>query len=361
MTTELRVHDITSYLAETGWQREARGWRGAALWQHPSDYEVLVPVRDGLGDGERRIWEILHCLSAVEQRPSQDIAAEISNPHWDRQFFRTFPAGHDSGYTSLLSGVQVVHGARDVLAASARAALQGPHFAFAGPAPRAVKEALRAAELGPSQAGSYIVEVRLSTIVATHVRGGSDVPGRAISLQVHEAVAAAQAAVLTGQESAFDETVTAGVSADLCRALGDLAGTGHDEPFEIAFRWARSQPVEGPVLPAAFPGGAAPLLRSAAKRLRSLNASGPATVTGVVEGLYDDADGGDRWRIKVRGELHSERAGPARRSVWVRLADQATYDRAMTVHRQREVIVVTGELTSATGRVELLPGRDFRL
>jgi hypothetical protein len=361
MTTSLRVDDIASYLAETGWERDPHGWRGAGLWQHPGDFELLVPARDGMGDGDRRIREILRCLSVVEHRPADDIALEISRPQLDKQFFRTFPANHDSGSTSLLSGVQTVQGIRNILGTAARTVLQGPHFAFAGRPPGAVGDVLRAAELGPSRAGSYVVEVRLATDVTARAPGGGEVRSRAVLMQMLEAVSAAQVAVLAERLAAFDETVTAGVSADLCKALSDLSGSGRNEPFEIAFRWARSQPLDVRSHLVTFPEISGSLLQAAAGRLRGLNASGSATVTGVVEGLYDDAAGDDRWRIKVRGELRTEHIERSRRAVWVRLADQDTYDQAITTHRQRRVITVTGELSSTTGRVELVPGRNLEL
>jgi hypothetical protein len=80
-------------------------------------------------------------------------------------------------------------------------------------------------------------------------------------------------------------------------------------------------------------------------------------VTGVVEGLHDDAAGDDRWRIKVRGELTTEHLERSRRAVWVRLEDQAAYDRAFIAQREQRVITMEGELSSTTGRVELVPGR----
>src|SRR5262249_43496728 len=157
-----------------------------------------------------------------------------------------FPANHDSGCTSLLSGVQIVQGVRNILGTAARTVLQGPHFAFAGRPPGAVGDVLRAAELGPSRAGSYVVEVRLATDVTAGAPGGEGVGGRAVLVQMLEAVSAAQAAVLADEPAAFDETVTAGVSADLCKALSDLSGSDRNEPFEITFRWARSQPLDAP-------------------------------------------------------------------------------------------------------------------
>jgi hypothetical protein len=361
MDIPLKVEDIASYLAATGWERDRRGWRGTSFWQHPGDYEVLVPARDGMGDGDRRVREILRCLSAVEDRPAGDIALEIARPQLDKLFFRTFPADHDSGYTSLVSGVQTVQGVRNILSMATRTVVQGPHFAFAGRPPGAVGDILRAAELGPSRAGSYIVEARVAADATARAPGGEDIGGRAVVVQMFEAVSAAQAAVRADDPAAFDETVTAGVSADLCKALSDLCGSGRNEPFEITFRWARTQPLDVPSHVVAFPATSGSLLQAAAGRLRGLNAFGPATVTGVIEGLYDDAAGDDRWRIKVRGRLRTQHVERSRRAVWVRLADQAAYDRAISAHRHRRVITVAGDLSSTTGRVELVPGQRFEL
>lgn len=361
MTIPLKVDDIASYLAGTGWARDPRGWRGASIWQHPDDYEVLVPAQDGMGDGDRRVREILRCLSAVEDRPMDDIALEISRPQLDRQFFRTFPAGHDSGYISLFSGLQAVQSIRNILGTAVRTVLQGPHFAFMGRAPGAVGDVLRAAELGPSRAGSYVVEVRLASDMTVRAPGGQEVDGRAVLTQMLEAVSTARSAVVADTPAAFDDTVTAGVSADLCKALSDLSGSGRNEPFEISFLWGRLQPLDMPSHTLAFPATSGSLLQAAAARLRGMNASGPATLTGIVEGLHDDAAGGDRWRIKVRGELRTAHVERARRAVWVRLAGQSAYDRAITAHRQRRVIIAEGELSSTTGRVELVPARRLEI
>jgi hypothetical protein len=362
MAILLKVDAIVSYLAQTGWEQDPRGWRGASLWQHPGDYEVLVPGQDGLGDADRRVREILRCLSAVEDRAMEDIAEDISRPELDRQFFRTFPAGHDSGYTSLPAGVQAMQGIRKILDAAARTVVLGQHFAFRGRRPpRAVVDVLQAAEIGPSRAGSYIVEVRLNADLKVRAPGGEDISGRAVLVQVFEAVSAAQTAVLIREPEAFDQTVTAGVSAELCTALSDLSGTDRAEPFEITFRWGRSQPVTAVTDVVPFPENSGRLLQLAAARFRGLNASGPAAVTGMIEDLHDDAAGDDRWRIKVRGELSTAQIDRSRRAVWVRLGDQNTYDRAMTAHRERREITVAGELSSTTGRVELVPESAFEI
>jgi hypothetical protein len=358
----LRVDDIASYLTGSGWERDERSWRGASYWHYRDEYEVLVPARDGLGDASRRVRDILDCLSYVERRSADDIASDIAHPQLDKQFFRTYPAGHAAGYTSLPAGLHALQSIRTILMTAARTVLQGPHFTFHGAHPAGVGTVLRAAELGPSRAGSYVVELRLGVQIEARGPGGDNVSGRAVILQMFEAVTAARAAVSTDRTAAFDDAVTAGVSADLCSALSELSGARRGEPFEISFRWARSLPVELGIadLPAiAFPQGSGTLLKTAAHRLRGLAASGSARVTGVIEGLHNGSVGDDRWRIKVRGELHTDHAQPSRRVVWVRLADQEAYDAAIVAHQRRSMIAVAGELSSATGRIELIPQRPI--
>jgi len=358
MTTPLKIADIVSYLAETGWERDPEDWHGASSWRYPGDFEVLVPAQDGMGDGERRVREILRWLCAVEGRAVSEIAQEISRPYLDRLLFRTFPKNHDAGYTSLVSGMQAVEGVRKLLATATRTVLQGPHFAFAGRPPAAVGNVLRAVELGSARAGSYVIEVRLPAEVPVQSRQGDPPAGRTVVAHMLEAVGAARNAVLAGSPEAFDEAVTKGVSRDLCQALSSFSTHGRNEPFEITFRWARARPLDTPSHTLAFPPTSESLLQAAAIRLRGLNASGAATVTGIVSGLQDDSASGDRWRIRIRGDLRTEHAEQSRQAtVWVRLADQATYDRAITAHRERRRITVSGELSSTTGRVELVPGR----
>jgi hypothetical protein len=356
MATGLRVDDIASYLAESGWARAPRDWHGAGVWNHPDDFEVLVPAHDGFGDARVRINEVLRCLAIVEGRPVPEIAAEIARPDVDIQLFRTYPADRDPGYTSVAEGCRTAHGVREVLAIATRTALQGPHFTFAGRPPNVVSELLHTAELGPARAGSYVLEVRLSARAV--LLGG--VTGRTITAQIHEAIAAAGEAVSAGRLSAFgDEVVTAGLSANLCTALSDLGGTDHEAPFEIDFRWGRAVPTESGKSRHRFPAGAGVLLREAADQLRTLDASGAATITGRIETLHHGATRDERWRISVRGDFHTATKPVRRRKIWVRLPDQAAYDRAIAAHHRQLIVRVSGGLSSSTGRVELVPDRGF--
>jgi hypothetical protein len=218
-----------------------------------------------------------------------------------------------------------------------------------------VTDLLDRVQLGPTRPGSYVLTVRVPVDEPDQI-GEPIVPfGRQVALQIHDAVTAIAPAAESGELAAFDSTVMAGVSAELCEALGGLAGPQRRQPFEIGFRWARGLRSELPPATIRLPEGAGMLLHAAAARLRQLDLSREATATGTVEDLHDDLPGGDdRWRIKVRGELRSDDRVARRRTIWVRLPDQAAYDTAIAAHSEHRRVRAAGVLTSTDGRVELV-------
>ncbi|NUR88942.1 MAG: hypothetical protein HOY71_33060, partial [Nonomuraea sp.] len=148
MTAELPVADIRSYLAAAGWVRQERVWRGASVWVHEGDHEILVPGVDGLGDGRRRVQEIVALLSVVEGRSREEVASDIGSPAADVQWYRA-PVVPLGGQLGLADAVAAVTGVHEVLHAAARAAWGGPRALFDGVAPREVRDLLTQVRIGP--------------------------------------------------------------------------------------------------------------------------------------------------------------------------------------------------------------------
>jgi hypothetical protein len=344
------VADVSAYLEAVGWRRRQQQWRGAAIWAYTDGAEVLVPSRDDMGDADLRLREILATLSRVEARPVNEVAEDIGSPLVDTQSYRTFPVGLPPGATTLPAGLQALTGIRDLFSAAARTVEEGPHLAFTGQRSRRVSEFLDRVQLATARAGSYVLGVR----VPLGVPGEPGTPsGREVLLQVYDAVTATLPAAESGEPAAFDSIVTAGVSAEFCDALSDLAGPQRRQPFEIGFRWARGLRSELPPATVTLPAGSGVLLRTAAARLRALHVSGDAMVSGTVETLSEPLGAGT-WRIKVRGELRTETSVAGRRTVWVRLPDRDAYDLAIAAHSRQRLIRAAGVLTSTNGRVELV-------
>jgi hypothetical protein len=163
-------------------------------------------------------------------------------------------------------------------------------------------------------------------------------------------VVAAGAAAATGRPEAFDATVAGGVSADLCAALGDLAG---GDAFSLGFDWAVSEPAGVPPRTVDFPAEAGAVVRAAATRLRRLEVHGEASVEGRVDGLHDEEGGPDRRRVRVRGLLRTAEYVHDGRALWVRLEGERVYDRMVQAYRSGVRVRAAGRLTSREGRIEL--------
>lgn len=351
MIRSVSVSDISSYLAATGWIRQPEIWRGAAVWVHEGDHEILVPGADDLADGPRRLREILRLLMRVEGRSAEDIASDISAPMADVQWYRAsiVPSG---GRFGLVDGVAALEGAQAALSAAARAALSGPRPVFDGKAPKAVRDLLTRVWIGPIVPSGDLLTLRVPV--------DGDDPGvpslarrtlillRRATLLLREASAEVQR---TGDISVFDGTVGDGVSADLCVALSRFAGPDPGTCFEVGFRWARALPAEVPEESVAFEPETGALLRRVAYRLRRLHRE-TASVTGLIGTLFDNG-GTDRFRIHVRGEV-SIGDGEPRPAIWVRLPDEAAYDVAVEAHRNRTLVRADGMLRDMHGRRELM-------
>ena len=350
------VRDIRTYLRDNDWQQSLT-WRGAVVWSHAEGYEVLLPPRDDLPDADLRVRELLKVLSTVEQRPMDDIVVDIGAPLDDIQSFRIFQEGIPSGFTPLGTGIRVLQGVRSLIGVTARTVVEGPLPAFPAGAPASVADLVQRVRLGPGRPGSYIFTVRVP-VDNPPTPGPADDDlfeplGRQVSRQFHEAITAVQAATVQSTPddlSAFDDTVTAGVSADLCGALSALAGDRSAQAFEVAFRWSWGLPTDLPTDAVRFAEGSGTIIRGAARHLKRVQISGPAEMTGSVVMLQNQAQITDRWRIKVRGDLTFHGSVGFGRTVWVQLDGPAAYDRAISAHRADHLVRVTGTMSAARGR-----------
>jgi hypothetical protein len=331
MTAALRVADISSYLSATGWRRAPDTWRGAAIWSS-GRAEVLVPPSDDMGDADLRIRELLAGLAAFEARDPADIARDIGSPLVDSATYR-------ASALPLPAGANAVDGLRRMAAIAARTVSEGPQRSFAGRPPAEVSGLLGMAKLATGRDSGF--NVTLSVDLASDI-------GRAVAIQLYDATSAVQESIEQPDDAALDGVAAAGVSAGFCAALGDLGQAS----FELDFRWAHGMRSALPARKLPFPPEAGERIHQVARRLRGLDLSGPATVIGRVESLHDSPDGA-RWRVRIRGELHTDQAISGLRGVWVRLPGQRLYDLAIEAHQTGRLVRVTGFREGKSSRQDL--------
>jgi hypothetical protein len=374
MTSLPAVQDLQTYLAYAGWQCHEETWHGALIWSNEEGREVLVPANNDLADTDLRISEVLSVLTSAEARPAAEIVTDINTPFDDIQWYRIL-AG--DGFMSLSAGVQTLQSVRDLIGAAARTVVGGmlPVIPRGAP-PDDVGKLLQQIRLGPNNPADHVVTVRIPLAAPSWSSGdeltGDDTNlgaplGRQVGHRLRTAVIAAhQAATDTagrGDPAAFDASVAAGVSANLCDALIGLAGRGLDQPFEITFRWGRGLPTDAPADSVRFPTGTATAMRAGAKRLRRLGSGpvppgssladpGTATMVGLVDSLHGESPNGG-WLVTLRGDLAANSGIQRARTARVLLSSLGTYDRAMAAHRSRTRVRARGELSGSGKRIEL--------
>jgi hypothetical protein len=348
VTGELSATDITGYLGTSGWIRQPESSRTASVWVYQGEHEVIVPELDGFADGPRRVRELVRVLARIEGRPQELVAADIGTPRADLQWYRASSIALD-GQIGLVETVTALTGARDVLLAAARAAHVGPQAVFHGTAPAPVRELLQAVRVGP------IIAAEETILVRVPLDGPGDPPlGRRALLLLRRVLPllsdATRDAIRTKDFGTFDEITADGVSAELCGALAQLSGPGAGVGFEIGFRWARDVPTDAVAGMIVFEPGSGKVLRTARHRLLRLQQR-RASVTGLVRTLSHG--GGTRFRAQVQGPVIVGETA-ARRSVWVRLPDEATYERAVSAHLNGFAVHAHGTLRDMNGTQELV-------
>jgi hypothetical protein len=182
----------------------------------------------------------------------------------------------------------------------------------------------------------------------------SDPPfGRAVTSRLAYSLVALDssldAAKSHGDLSVFRDSVEAGVSADLCNAIGAIAEVGREREkdagrndVEISFAWSGARPV-AEKMPTRFSveRSDSSVLRDASNYLRSLSPRPSVTITGRVvrlERKEDESEGS----IGIQGLIEGER-----RVVTVVLKP-ADYARAIHAHELGLDVTCTGVLERST-------------
>lgn len=338
------------------------------MWDLESHGRLLVPDSYEYQDDSELISEAIRKLATYEQREVQEVILDISDPLVDTQYFRTHPDA-PPGIISLPSGLRVVSGVHALLRTAARTTESGPQLLYEGRRSRPVDTFLHRVMLGSARPGSYILTARVPVPPPPEPqldlwgreeadRHGDALGGREVMLTLNDTVRAAHAAatrVTSGQArpDAFDDYVTQGVSANLCKALADLGGYSRDRPVEIGFSWARGRPSPQPDSPIAFTAAMVTVLARAGEDLERLAKSGQAQITGQVETL--NLTPGEQPRIKIVGELRTEAQQPiTRRALWV-IVSRVQYDQAIAAQREGWRVQAEGEVITLHGRPEMRP------
>ena len=342
---------LSAYARATGWRRHEPYGQHSDVYVGESRPEIIVPRTERLGDYASVVATLVDTFAGVTGQDELSVYRSLATA--DRDVVRVRAAEGDDGSVTLNDGVDLIAGARDLVLWAA-CSLREPQPVHRAGANREAAELLKQMRLGQTDQGSFVVTL-LTPVVPPPMQALCPDPDdrnapieRRMTRRLVEAVSAARQATeraAAGDDSAFEETVASGVSANLCEALVQII-----EPFptlDVGVSWARTRPVAATGTVARFGRADAALLREAARSLRERAPRPEVHLHGFVR-LLKRGEAEDDGTIRLATDIDGQR-----QSV-VAVLERTDYERAVQAHRDRAPVVLAGDLERTGQRWRLL-------
>jgi len=352
----LSPNHVGAYLRTRGWRDAGPfGANGRLYSKVIADevQELVLPTRTSLTDFTKRMSELAEDLARAEDRPTSAVIFDLTLTAFDVIRVRSRDAD-EYGSVRFSDDVQLFEEAQNLLVASARAASSDvPRRVWKGRRPESIIEYLQRVRLGQTEKSSFSLTV-LSPYAfepSTEARQqrtlfSKDAFGRRITLKFADALNAIEVALadaVTDPIPAFDRTIEAGVSADLCEALGNLAD--NEGGVELSVSWSPAKPVSDAVVRLSLTPREGAILKEVARVFASAEPTN-TRIEGIITQISEDPrtfDGSTTIEAAVEGRL---------RRVQVKF-NPDDRNALIEAFRGRMPIAVEGELTSEGNRLKL--------
>jgi hypothetical protein len=357
----LRPLDVAAYLRTQGWAVDGT-IDAFTRYIHGSNgdrVDIEVPRGTEYRDFHLRMAEVVNALAQVEQRSQLEILEDLSVAGADVIRIRLHGTDVNDGTVTLEDGAAVVDRVRDVMLASACAAVE-PRAFFGTRKPTEATEYVRKLRLGQTEHGSFVVKVLSPVAPLLSVGETGDlfpeslVPPferKVTETLMSGARAASHAALDAGAKGTltpFEKAVALGSSANLCEGL---AGILVDRPYtalEVSMTWSRNRPAPTTVdRVVRLTKETAPVLASAARELKARAPRDDFDLAGYVVAL-------DNPNVRQHGGTITVAAAVDTGARRVRVALGAEdYKRAIEAHKAMARVTCSGRLVKAGRQYEL--------
>ncbi|MEV0373139.1 hypothetical protein AB0I10_25505 [Streptomyces sp. NPDC050636] len=357
--------EIRSYLKVTGWS-PVSGGALAELWSLPGPAEevVLVPMKPGAPDFDKRTRILVEDLARIESRTVHAVHSAIATVYHDVTDLRASHPSLSDGSIPLEAGYELFLSARRLRVASAAAAIrrQGHFRNF----PTRARDQAREVRLGQTRRGSYIVPI------ISQARSPEDVYApqqEHIDIQVEETlfdrrVTATMSRALgvleemVGAEreptpSEIADSVGEGVSYELCQALSKVVKSDSVAALDITFNWSQvAAPPPGSSPHVEFNEAAINIVNRVSDHLKTQLYTHEHIIYGVITDLSRRPED-ETGRVGIETLIKRRR-----RTVWIDLPDR-NYHQAVRCHDLGVPVRVRGVLSSPPGGHATMEVSDF--
>ena len=346
----LRPLETVTYLRSTGWTQAVQNPQ-ASVWTRQvgdEEFEAVVPLEQAMSDYALRMGDLLHTLAKAEGRSQAQVFSDLLTTFADVVRIRIDDPELNDGTLPIEMHAQIAQRCRDLVLAAACSATEHRAVWHTRKPANAIDH-VRKIRIGQSERGSYIVTVVSRVSPQLHVRldDNGQVAAPPFERQIIQTLAtslttldqAAGKAALTGQFDAFEDSVSHGVSANLCDAVAGLWGNDDSmRNLEFTFSWSPARPVEqGIPSRVKFAADRISIIREAGRIMKERAPVTDFELEGAVVKL-DRPQGQPSGRVTIIGQVDGK---PKR--VTMELQDQ-DYHLAVSAHDQERALRCLGSL-----------------
>lgn len=366
--TRVPLTSLKRYLAATGWRRDVlrSGLELYSLGPDEDDFEIVLPATSRSRDAGQRLALAIQTLTALQERPPEDVIAAIRAISYD--VIRSRLPDHAIRHDTIKLGIaeETIRCLRRILAAAAHAELHsGPYFERVDTAAQRYADDCR---FGHTFRGSFgfTIESHVgpnTTEAVDDVKATLPLARRAVQ-RVARGLRTVEAAVDNEDPLKIVDGFKTGLNANACEELADLveAPSVGDVLFEIAFspEWGAPDGI-GPEMSAEIrQARSGSVIREASRLLRHIEFEKHRTIRGTIYTLRTKENPSDLFSNTVPREVviatDLEEFGSINVRVFLPPED---YLRALEAHREGREIVVRGELERSGRGWSLENARDL--
>jgi len=352
---------VRAALRDLGWTEHPSNLAASTLWtpvakQRGTDV-VLVPNDPSYDDYAPRLLEAIRTLARELDETINEVADRLVTVASDVVRFRSSRDTAADGSISLADGLDLLDGIKAALVASAKSSEE--HRAYFGNAYwKQAKQFLERTRLGQTEHGSYVVKVLSRATNEGNLAEEQQylVPGmvshqRAVTFTLMRSLSATESAVAqfsrSGSIDVFYDAVSAGLSSDLCEAVGRMVRSDSSN-VGVSAEWSPLAPVSEDVPSGStFKSSDREILKIAVNSLRESELYPDITVTGWVEALARSESGSGPGTVTIV----SDGRVSVSRGTRVRIALQSeAYGMAIAAHEAGDRVEFRGDLTREGNR-----------
>lgn len=357
---EIGVETLPGFLLNNNWSRDSvvNGSVGVFHSKRFDLEEIVIPFGVHVKGYRHLLFDAFEKLMRVYEASHEKLLSAVTGAAEDLVRIRIIHEDVKYGTIRLEDGIQLIHGAKEILASSANSMRQKKRL-YLGKLSEDVKEYVDHLRLGQTEIGSYIINVYSEIRKSRDPELFDDVWfDRRVTLQTIDSVRALKETVSeysrSGNTEVLEEAVARGVSANLCKAVVDLSGSKATNNVSIEIRVNNNIELEDITHNVYFPSSIIPSLREAHDYYISKDFQPDVEIEGFVFKLARDEDE-EAGVVNVSAVINEKL-----RKIKVLLSEEH-YETAIAAHRDQRSVALKGDLTIEIRRAELVNVSAIRI